>query len=203
MHDIRLVVEQPAKAVPAEIAHHAHVLGFDIRLDGGADIAGGLARGDGGNAAHHRLVGDFDQALGAARDFAHRIHAARIAVPAIEDQRDVDIDDVAFLQRLLAGNAVADDMVDRGAGGLAIAAIHHRRGNRPMVEREFEHKLVEALGGDAWLYLGNKHVEAFGDQPAGLAHMLESLRAVQLDLTGFAQRRDGGVNVIHQGPSLV
>ena len=30
MHDIRLVVEQPAEAMAAEIAHHAHVLGFDV-----------------------------------------------------------------------------------------------------------------------------------------------------------------------------
>ena len=44
MHDIRLVVEQPADAVAAEIAHHAHVLRLDEGLDRMADIAGGGAR---------------------------------------------------------------------------------------------------------------------------------------------------------------
>ena len=50
---------------------------------------------------------------------ADRIHAAGIAVPAVEDVGHVDIDDVAFAQRLVVGNAVADDVVDRGAGRLA------------------------------------------------------------------------------------
>src|SRR5207247_6118846 len=65
MYDIRLVVEQPAHAMAAKIAHHAHVLGFDVRLDGVADVAGRAARSDRGDAAHHALIGDFDQPLGA------------------------------------------------------------------------------------------------------------------------------------------
>src|SRR5580658_261503 len=73
MDDVRLVVEQPAQAVAAEIAHYAHVLGFDIGLDGMADIAGGAAGPDRGDAAHHALVGDFDQPLGAPGNFADRI----------------------------------------------------------------------------------------------------------------------------------
>ena len=131
MDDVGLVVEQPAEAVAAEIAHHAHVLRLDIGLDGGADVAGGGARPDHRDAAHHGLVGDLDQPFGAARDGADREHAAGIAMPAVEDQRHVDIDDVAFLQRLLARDAVADDVVDRGAGGLAVAAIHQRRRRAP------------------------------------------------------------------------
>ena len=59
-----------------------------------------------------RLVGHVDQPLGPARDLADRVHAAGIAVPAVDDQGHVDIDDVAFAQRLVAGNAVADDVVD-------------------------------------------------------------------------------------------
>ena len=102
MHDVGLVVEQPAEAVAAEIAHHAHVLRFDEGLDRVADIAGGGARPDHGDAAHHRLIGDLDQPLGAARNLADRIHAARIAVPAVEDQRHVDVDNVALAQRLVA-----------------------------------------------------------------------------------------------------
>jgi len=40
----------------------------------------------------------------------------------------VDIDDVAVLQPLVARDAVADDVVDRGADRLRIAAIAERRG---------------------------------------------------------------------------
>ena len=46
-----------------------------------------------------------------------------------------------------------------------------------------------------------QHVEAFGDQLPGLAHAFEGVRAVKLDLAGFAERRDGGVDVGH-GPNV-
>src|SRR5664280_3511520 len=85
MDDVGLVVEQAAEAVAAEVAHHAHVLGFHVALDRGADVAGGRAGMDGGDAAHHRLMRHLDQPFGAARNFADGIHAAGIAVPAVED----------------------------------------------------------------------------------------------------------------------
>src|ERR1700688_1492347 len=102
MDDVGFVVEQAADTVAAEIPHHAHVLGLDIALDRGANVAGGRARPDAGDAAHYGLVGHLDQPLGAARNLADREHAAGIAVPAIEDQRHIDIDNVAFLERLVA-----------------------------------------------------------------------------------------------------
>jgi hypothetical protein len=62
--------------------------------------------------AHQRLVGDLDQPLGAARDVAHGVHAAGVAVPTVDDERHVDVDDIAFFEGLGVGNAVADHMVD-------------------------------------------------------------------------------------------
>src|SRR5712671_6482138 len=78
MDDIGLVMEQPAEPMTAEVADHAHVLGFHEGLDGGPDVAGAAAGPDRRDAAHHRLVGDVNKPLRAARDFADRIHAARI-----------------------------------------------------------------------------------------------------------------------------
>ena len=118
-----MVVEHAAQPVAAEIAHHRAALGLGVALDGVADVAqvrAGLHRGD---AAHQAFIGDLDQALGLPAHLAHIVHAARVAMPAIDDQRHVDVDDVAVAQRLVVGNAVADDMVDRGADRLGIAAI--------------------------------------------------------------------------------
>src|SRR6202040_537578 len=86
VHDVRLVVKEPPDAMAPKIAHDAHMVRLDHRLDGGADIADHSARVDRGDAGHHRLVSDLDEALGAARHLAHRIHAARIAVPAVEHE---------------------------------------------------------------------------------------------------------------------
>ena len=53
------------------------------------------------------------------------------------------------------------------------------------------------VGEHAGAHLIDKHVEAFRDQPPGLAHALEGFLAVQLDLPGLAQRGCGGFDVTH------
>ena len=89
------------------------------------------------------------------------------AMPAVEDQGHVDIDDVALLHRLVAGDAVADDVVDRGAGRLAIAAIHQGRRQRAVVHGEVVNELVDLLGRHARQHVPGQHVEAArGQLPA-------------------------------------
>src|ERR1700759_632513 len=103
MDDVRLVMEHAAEAVPAEVAHHAHALRLHETLNGVADIACRGARLYRGNAAHHRLVRHFDQPFGFAGNRADRVHPAGIAIPAVDDEGDVDVDDVAFLQGPVTG----------------------------------------------------------------------------------------------------
>ena len=134
MQHVGRLVEEPADAVAAEIAHHRAALGFRKALDGMADIAEPAARADGGDAAHQAFVGDLDQPLGGALQLAGGVHAAGIAMPAVEHEGHVDVDDVAFAQRLLVRDAVADDVVDRGAARLAVAAIVERGGQRAVVQ---------------------------------------------------------------------
>ena len=66
-----------------------------------------------------------------------------------------------------------------------------------MVARELEHQPVELLGRHARLDLGGQHVEALGHQLPGPAHALEGGRAVELDLAGFAQRRERRIDIGH------
>jgi hypothetical protein len=46
-----------------------------------------------------------------------------VAVVAILDDGDVEVEDVAVLQHLVAGDAVADHVVDRGADGLGVGRV--------------------------------------------------------------------------------
>ena len=62
-----------------------------------------------------------------------------------------------------------------------IAAIAERGGDRAVVEDEVVAELVELAGGDARLDVGRDEVERLGRQPAGAAHALEALGAVDLD----------------------
>src|SRR5690348_18174569 len=50
-----------------------------------------------------------------------------VTMDAVEVRRDVDVDDVAVLDHLAAGDAVADHLVDAGAQRLGEAAVAQRR----------------------------------------------------------------------------
>ena len=120
-------------------------------------------------------------------------------MPAVENQRHVDIDDVAVLERLVGRDAVADHVVDRGAGRLAVAAIHQGRRRRLVVHGELEHQTVDCFRRHAGFDHVGQHVEALGRELAGLAHAGEGRRAVQLDLSGLALWRQRRVDIAHQG----
>src|SRR5690349_3023306 len=92
VHDIGKRMKNAAQPVTAEIAHHgATLFCLGIGLDGMTDIAGGGAGFNGGNAAHHRFIGDVYESLGLELDVADEIHAAGVAVPTVDDYRDIDV----------------------------------------------------------------------------------------------------------------
>ena len=154
----------------------------------------GLHRFD---AAHHRVVGDVDQPLRLDADLADIEHAAGVAMPAVDDGGDVDIDDVAVQQLAVAGNAVADDMVDRGADRAREAAIVQRRRNRLVGDDEIVAQLVQLAGGDAGLDMGRDKVERLRRQAAGPAHRVECLRVVDLDAAGVVTPIVHGLGIVH------
>ncbi len=95
MQHIGRGVEDAAKAMPAEIAHHRHAMRLDVGLDRVADVAKGIAGPHRLDPFHQRVMRDLDQPLGFAAELARHIHPARVAEPTIEDHGDVDIQDVA------------------------------------------------------------------------------------------------------------
>ena len=125
-----------------------------------ADVAGGRARPHRGDAAQQRLVGDLDQPLRRGATARRRTYM-RLESPCQPSRirGDVDIEDVAVAQRLFVGNAVADDVIDRGADRLAVAAIMERGGIGVVVAAELEDELVERGGGDAGPHHRNEQIE--------------------------------------------
>jgi hypothetical protein len=59
-------------------------------------------------------------------DLAAEERRTGVPVYAIDVGGDVDLDNVTILERAGVGNAVADDLIDRGAAGLREAAITER-----------------------------------------------------------------------------
>src|SRR5690606_8806694 len=175
MQHLRLVVVDLADAVPTVLADHAEALRFGEGLDRVAHVAQGGAGPDHPDTAEHRLAGDLDQAPGQHRGLADVVHAAGIAVPAVLDHGDVDVDDVAVLQDLgVAGYAVADDVVDRGAHRLGEAAIADVGRDRALhVHDVVVADAVQLLGGHARLHVRGNDLEHLGGQAAGDAHLLD------------------------------
>ncbi|MNN46538.1 hypothetical protein D3C81_1609220 [compost metagenome] len=115
-------------------------------------------------------------------------HLAGVAVVTVLDHRDVDIDDVAILQRFVVGDAVADDVVDRGADRLGEALVVQRRGNGLLhVDDVVVADAVQFVGSDAGLDVFADHFQHFGGQAAGDAHFLDIFR--RLDGDGHGSSR--------------
>ena len=184
----RRVVEHLPQAMAAEIADHRIAVALGVALDRVRDIAHPVARLRLLDAQHQTLIGDLDQLARLDRGLADQIHAAGVAVPAVDNRGHVDIDDIALVQFLVAGDAVAHDMVDRGAAAVGETAIAERRGHGAGGKGLLAHEIVELASGHAGHHQRYQRVEYFGGQSAGAAHALEPFGPVQLDRAGAGLR---------------
>ena len=151
-------------------------LAFGEQLDRAADVAEANAGLDLGDPLPHRVVGDLDQALRRDRAFADDEHPAGVAVPAVLDDGDVDVDDVAVLERPVVRDAVADLVVDRRADRLRVRrvagrrVVERRRHRALLVDDVVVRDLVDRLGGDAGLDVRRQQVEHLRGEPTGDPH---------------------------------
>src|ERR1700689_3268280 len=102
----------------AILAHYGEAIGFRVSLDGVPNIAQVGSRLDLSNAAPHGFVTGTRQAPGQDGGIADKVHSAGIAMKSVANYRDIDIDDIAAFQALVAGDSVANDVVDRRTDGL-------------------------------------------------------------------------------------
>ncbi len=136
-------------------------------LDGMADIAERCAGARRLDAEHQAFIGDLDELLRLQRHIANKEHAAGIAMPAIDNHRHIDVDDIAVLQLSRRRNAVADDVIDADAQAVAEAAIEDRRRIMTGGADEFIGQAIEIerhhIGND----MRRQHVEHLCCQPPG------------------------------------
>ena len=176
VQDLRGFVKAASDAVAAKFLHDGIARVFGNLLAGVADIAERGAGFDGSDACHHGFVGNVNQALGDGGNFADGKHAAGIAVEAVFFDGQVDVDDVAFFERLVVGNAVADDVVDGGAAGFGVGrvAVVQRSGIAALdVDVVVVNEFVDFVGGYAGFDELSDVVEGFGDEFAQFAHFLD------------------------------
>ncbi|MNT32463.1 hypothetical protein D3C72_1683460 [compost metagenome] len=109
-------------------------------------------------------------------------HAAGVAVVAVLDDGDVDVQGVAILERLVVRDAVADHVVDRGADRLRVALVVERgRDGLLHVDDVVVADLVQLIGGDARLDMFGNHFQHIGGQFAGDTHASDVLGSFEVD----------------------
>ena len=101
-------------------------------------------------------------------------------MPAIDQRRHIDVEDVALGQHLLVGgNAVGDDMVHRNAAGVLVALIADRRRHGAVIAHEGFTQFVESGGGDAWAHMRADEIQCFGGKAPGPAHAVKPFRVME------------------------
>ena len=178
---LRFFVKNLANAVAAKLAHHAEAMAFGKLLDRKTNITQVDAGLDQHDAFPHGLIGDVGQPLGGNGYLAHHEHAAGVAVPAVLDNSDVNIDHVAFFEGLVVGYAMADLVVDRGANGfwvgrLATALVVQRgRDGTLHLGDVVIGQFVQRVGGDAGLDEGCEVIKHLRGEAARNTHARDAL----------------------------
>ena len=96
----RAAFELLPNAVPHELPHHAESMRAGVLLNGLANVTHAAARPHLLNALHEALACDVDKLARGTGNVAHQERPGRVAIPAIQDGRDVQVDDVPVLEHL-------------------------------------------------------------------------------------------------------
>ena len=131
----------------AIVEGNAEALPFGMHLNRVGNIAQMVAGLGLFDADHQALIGHIDQPPRLQRHIADEVHAAGIAVPAIEQRRHVDVHDIAVTQHArIRRDAVAHHVVDRDAARMGIAAIAERCRHGPAIQRHLADQIIKILG---------------------------------------------------------
>lgn len=145
MGDDQTVVEALGDAVTGVVPHRLVAVAGEELLDHAADDVH-LAAGPGDlHPAHHGLVGAVDQLLGARIDVAHGERGIGVAVHAVEEGGDIDVEDVTGLHHGGIRDSVADDLVQARAAGFLEPEVAERGRVGPVLHEHVVHHLVDVV----------------------------------------------------------
>lgn len=97
-----------------------------------------------------------------------------IAMKFILDHRDIDIHDIAVFQHTVAGDAVADLVVDRRADRFGKTVVVQRRRDRFLgVHDVVMADTIQLVGRDTGFDVGADHLQDFAREAAGHAHFFD------------------------------
>lgn len=111
-----------------------------------------------------------------------------IAMPTVDNTGDVDIDDIAILQDIVAGDAMADDIIDARAATAGVSQIPKCRWRVAVLDSEIVDEAIDFAGGDTWLDEGTEVVHQLRVESSCGSHPV-ALDFCQLQLSQVLQHR--------------
>ena len=175
---LRVLVEFLAHAVPTIFAYNGKTLFFSVLLNGMAHITQGGAGFDLINTQPHAFISGFSQAAGQDAGLTHVVHTAGVTKPAVLNDGDVHIQNVAIFQHFIAGNAVTDNVVDGGANGawkgwVARGRVAHGGGFDPQLIDALHAQAIQFAGCDTCFDKGSQVIKDGCRRLASSTHFFE------------------------------
>jgi beta-galactosidase len=180
-------VERRPDSVPGEVPHDAVVEPLGVGLDDAADDVEPPAGPHRLDPAHHRLVRALDQQPGLLVHLARQERGVRVTVHAADEPGDVDVDDVALPHDRVVRDAVADDLIQRGAQRLGVAPVTECRGVRAAGDEEVVTDFVKVVRRDPRLHVAAHFGEGLRRDLPGRPHAFDRVRVLDI---GLAERRE-------------
>ena len=199
MQNVGRRMEHPAQTVAAEVAHDRHAVRFDIGLDRVADVTKRIARFCGFDPLEQRVMGDLHQAFRLAAHFARNIHAAGVAEPSVNNHRHVNVQDIAILEGLVAGNAMAHHVVHADTAGVLIAFVPDGCRHGASFFHLGPDEIIQRAGGLSDEHMRGHIIQYSRRQFASFAHASEVRCLVDAD--PFA-RHATIVVIVHKGTPI-
>lgn len=188
VQDLRIFMEVLSDAVATEFSNNRIPVFVGMSLYGMTDITQGGTGSDDVNAFPQAFERDFAEALGKGGDIADREHAAGVAVPPfLGDHRDVQIDDIAFLELFVTGDAMTDLVINRradglGVGGIARGLVVQWRGDCALhIDHVIVTEAVQFARGDPGFNKRRHIINDFGCETAGGSHFLNLFGSLEGD----------------------
>ena len=186
-----------ADSMAAIVADNPHALGVGIGLDGLSDGSNRKAWFHGADALPEGLMGDADEVCRLFVDGAHGEGGIGVAMHAMEEEGDVNVEDVSVLERATVRDAMTDDFVGRGADGFGEAAIIECAWIAAEGDDGFMRKEVQLVGGHSG---ANGLAGEFQNLGRGLAGFAKSGKLLRVEnFVHIAQLGATAVGIVRRG----
>ena len=131
----RFLVKPSTQTVSRVFTDHAELVSLRFCDDRFTDVGNWASGCERLNSQIQAIERTLRYGLGCLCDVSNEKRLRRVAMPAVDDGREINVDNVTCSQLVVAGNSMADDFVDASATAFGKSLIAKRRGYMTVVAR--------------------------------------------------------------------